>query len=291
MLTSSRAIIICAVLLTGCSGGTHRYNFAGNSDYQARDSAEKEYVLQKAKNYGGLIELYKKRLQDKENSDTRFKLAEYYYQVHDYKSSQHYLAPLLTDKPNEQVYLLQAKNLSATRQYRSAINYINMAINRNPKSGEVYNIKGIIMAENGQFAQATSAFETARNLFVSDEIINNNLAMVEIYSQHYDAAVRYLLPLYLRGYKETGVTHNLVFALLKSGDYRFAKELVVMENLAPYPDMLLEALADVTIQPLNSQRVADKVVALNNAQTTGASFTSAPAPTSINRVPKSTPAK
>lgn len=291
MFINTRIIIIISLLLSGCHGISPSYKFSGNSDYQARDSAEKEYVLQQSKNYGGLIDLYKQRLKNKENTETRFKLAEYYYLVHDYKSSQHYLAPLLTNSQSEQVYLLQAKNLSATGQYRSAMNYINMAIGRNPKSGESYNIKGIIMSKNGQLSQASGAFETARNLYVNDEVINNNLAMVEIYSQRYDSAVRYLLPLYLRGYKETGFIHNLVFALLKSGDYRFAKELVEMENLAPYPDTLLEALADVTIQPITRQQVADKTVALNSAKTTSASFIPLPAGSPDSTGPKANSAK
>ncbi|CRY56905.1 Flp pilus assembly protein TadD%2C contains TPRrepeat [Yersinia intermedia] len=283
----TRIVLLSSIfLLAACQSHSPSYKFAGNSDYQSKDSAEKEYVLQQSKNYSGLIEVYKARLKNSEDRSTRFKLAEYYYQVNDYNSSVHYLSPLLQNAPDEHVYLLQAKNLAAQRQYKSAINFINMAINKNPKSGESYNTKGIIMAENGQLVEATRAFESARNLYVKDEIINNNLAMVEIFSQRYESAVRYLLPLYLRGYKEQNLTHNLVFALLKSGDYRYAKEIIEMENMAPYPDTLVEALADVTVQPYSPSASNDKVVAINSAKTTSASFVPA-TPTLINTGPTS----
>ncbi|AHK18450.1 tetratricopeptide repeat protein [Yersinia similis] len=273
MFIFTRIVLLSSVfLLAACQSYSTSYKFSGNSDYQSKDSAEKEYVLQQSKNYSGLIEVYKERLKNGEDQNTRFKLAEYYYQVNDYNSSLHYLSVLLQKSPDEHVYLLQAKNLSAQRQYKSAINFINMAINKNPKSGESYNIKGIILAENGQLVEATRAFEMARNLYVKDEIINNNLAMVEIFSQRYESAVRYLLPLYLRGYKEQNLTHNLVFALLKSGDYRYAKEIIEMESMAPYPDALVEALADVSIQPYSPGGSSDKAMAMNSAKTTSASF-------------------
>lgn len=269
---STRILIGLSVLLLSACQLSPSYRFAGNSDYQTKDTAEKEFILQNAKNYNGLIAVYKQRLQYREDKETRLKLAEYYYLANDYNSSLHYLSVLLENSPSEPAYLLQAKNLSAQHQYKSAIDAINMAISSNPKSGESYNIKGIILSESGLLPQAKEAFETARNLYVKDDVINNNLAMVEIFSQRYQSAVRYLLPLYQRGYKDAKLTHNLVFALVKSGDYGYAKEIVLVENLAPYPDIFLEALADVSIQPYAPDGSVGQTVMLSGARENSESF-------------------
>ncbi|CNC66811.1 putative lipoprotein [Yersinia pseudotuberculosis] len=83
------------------------------------------------------------------------------------------------------------------------------------------------------------------------------------------------------------MTHNLVFALLKSGDYRYAKEIIEMESMAPYPDTLIEALADVSIQPYSPSGSSDKTVAMNSAKTTSASFVpAAPAIIEVGPVAK-----
>ena len=51
-----------------------------------------------------------------------------------------------------------------------------------------------------------------------------------------------LLPVYLRGYRNPQLEHNLAFALVKTGDLRYAKEIIKRGNYAKNPDMLVADL-------------------------------------------------
>lgn len=52
------------------------------------------------------------------------------------------------------------------------------------------------------------------------------MAMVYIAQKKYTEAVQLLLPIYLRGYNNSQLERNLVFALAKSGDLRYAKDII-----------------------------------------------------------------
>ena len=54
-----------------------------------------------------------------------------------------------------------------------------------------------------------------------------------------------LLPLYLKGKKDRQLIHNLVFALVQSGDQRSARDIVTTEKLAADPERLIAALSQV----------------------------------------------
>ncbi|VTM88327.1 Uncharacterised protein [Raoultella ornithinolytica] len=51
------------------------------------DDSQREYILSKVNNYNGLIKLYREKLSRKEDKDTRYQLAEYYYLAEDFDSS------------------------------------------------------------------------------------------------------------------------------------------------------------------------------------------------------------
>ena len=58
-------------------------------------------ILSKVNNYNGLIKLYREKLSRKEDKDTRYQLAEYYYLAEDFDSSRQYLQPLIANNPDE----------------------------------------------------------------------------------------------------------------------------------------------------------------------------------------------
>jgi tight adherence protein D len=69
-LTSLLALFV----LCGCQSQT------GSGEL---DDSQREYILSKVNNYNGLIKLYREKLSRKEDKDTRYQLAEYYYLAED----------------------------------------------------------------------------------------------------------------------------------------------------------------------------------------------------------------
>lgn len=235
-------IIHCVLLglalsVTGCQNKF--------SDGAELDDSQREYILSKVNNYRGLIKLYRDKLNRKEDADTRYKLAEYYYLVDDYESSRHYLQPLLTARPNEATLLLEGKNLLEQGKVSEALAAVTRALQLNPDSGEAYNIHGILLAQSGNFSAAYQAFSEARLRFVEDDIVINNLAMLAIMQEDYAAARDYLMPLYARGHSNQKTLHNLVFVLVKLQDFSGAESVLRQEKMFDNREGLLESLAQV----------------------------------------------
>ena len=226
----------CTLLLSACVTPALRNN--KHIDYQ-------EDILLKADNHSGLISLYRRQLKNKEDPQVRFKLAHYYYQAGDYRSSLYYLQPL-AHQPDIPVALLQARNRIALGDYAQALQVTNAIRQRDPKNAEAWNLRGIALALSGQPAQGREAIERARALFIDDEVALNNLAAIAMMEQRYQEVVGLLLPQYLQGKKSPRLLHNLVLSLVKVGDYRDARRIIASENLSDRPDDLLNALAHLT---------------------------------------------
>lgn len=236
-------LFLPALLISGCVPNNYRYD--GTTSMENRDISEKERILLKTKNYQNLIAINHESLKKREDPDVRFRLAEYYYLAGNYNSSLHYLSVSLQRNPSTKVYLLQSKNLLAQQKYDSALKFVAMAIQKDRGNGEALNLQGIILAHQGKLAEARRSFETARNAFFTEEKVLNNLALVHIADREYTQAIQLLLPLYLRGNRDSNLVHNLVFAMVKSGDLRYAKEIIKRENLSRYPDTLVASLFEV----------------------------------------------
>ncbi len=235
MLFSKRTIaaLLCTLILSGCAATTHK---------SASDLASQEDILLKSKNYEGLINLYRSLLKEKEDPNTRLKLSRYYYQAGDYKSSLYYLQPLLA-KADLNVYTQQAKSLIAAGDYPQAIRVADTMLAKSPKSGEAYNLRGIALASSGKLSEGNQSIQKARDLFIADDVAINNLAMVAMLDQRYQDAVSLLLPQYQRGSKQSKTLHNLVLALVKVGDIRYARNIIESENLSDNPNELIDALS------------------------------------------------
>lgn len=223
------------------------FMLSGCNNMQSMDDKSlsyKEDILLSAKNYNGLIDLYRGWLKQKEDPKIRYKLANYYYLVGDSKSSLYYLQPLM-EKPDDTIYLLQIKNLIALKEYDKAIRTAEMLLQRSPESSDAYNLKGVALAESGRLTDGKAAIERSRELFIADDVAINNLAMIAIIDNRYDDSVRLLLPQYLRGRKGDRLLHNLVFSLVKVGDTRYARDIIESEKLSDNPDGIIEALNQV----------------------------------------------
>lgn len=225
----------CMLLLSSCTN---------TNKLSQKEIESREGILLKAKNYDGLVALYRDRLKQQEKQDIRFKLAQYYYLDNDSKSSLYYLQPLLKN-PTVEIQLLQARNLIALDQYDNALTVANSILTNNPKNAEAHNLRGIALAEKGQLVESQQAIQRARELFIADDIALNNLAVLAMLNGRYDESARLLLPQYLKGKKEPQMIHNLVFSLVQLGDHRYAKDIIEAEKLSTNSDNLITSLSKV----------------------------------------------
>lgn len=76
--------------------------------------------------------------------------------------------------------------------YSDAQAMVSAVLRQNPKSGEAWNMQGILLAQDGDFSGAARAFNQARQRFVDDDIVINNLAMLAIMQNDYATARDYL---------------------------------------------------------------------------------------------------
>ncbi|MDO5053938.1 MAG: tetratricopeptide repeat protein [Pasteurella oralis] len=237
-LTKKTALCILVLSVVGCSTNINQKNMSPES------VIAKETLYESTQNYSALISLYRDVLKAKEDPLTRYKLAQTYYQKGDSSSSLLYLAPLLADdtKIGTQAKTLQVKNLIQLQKFSEAISVANELLIKLPNDGEVYNLRGIAHAQNGNLSQARDDINKAREFFINDNVAVNNLAMLNIINGDFNNAVSLLLPQYLNGIREPRLIHNLVFALVKNGDFDYAKDIIVKERLNTSPDDLISAL-------------------------------------------------
>ncbi|GLR07772.1 tight adherance operon protein [Mixta theicola] len=200
--------------------------------------------MRKANNHSGLIALYRSQLKHKEDPQVRLKLAQYYYQTGDYKSSLDYLQPLY-NQPDMEIYSLQARNRIALGDYVQALQVTDKMMQRAPKNAEAWNLRGIALALSGRQDEGQQAIKQSRTLFIDDEIALNNLAVIAMMEQRYQEVVGLLLPQYLHGKKQKPLLHNLVLSLVKVGNHRYARDIIASENLSDRPDVLIDALARI----------------------------------------------
>lgn len=234
-------VIIIGIVFLGCS--------SKNPDFFG-DEVYREKVLISAKNYKDLIKMYKEKLEKKDTPEIRIKLAQYYYEVQDYNSVFYYLQPLTETKKSTQALLLYAKALESLGKYKEALKKLDELTLLNKNISEAYNLKGIIYSSQKNFDLAKQNFLKAKELFLSDSIINTNLAMMAILQQKYAEAINYLMPLYTRGYKDAKIINNLVFALVKAKKTSLALEIIEKENLSKSPRNFIRNLQKIKVANL-----------------------------------------
>ncbi|MCW2488707.1 tetratricopeptide repeat protein [Candidatus Symbiopectobacterium sp. NZEC127] len=230
-------LLLSGLLLGGC------VTKAG--DHDAIDEEQKEFILTKMNDFQGLIKLYREKLNRKEDAKTRYILANHYHSAMDYESSRHYLAPLLVDNPDEDILLLEGKNLLEQGQIAQALGCVRAALSKNPEHGEALNTQGVLLAQQGDYLAAKASFDKARTHFVDEDKVINNLAMLAIMQEDYPTARDYLAPLYARGYTGENLLHNLVFVLVKMRDFEGAEAVLHRAKNVDVSDGLLESLSKI----------------------------------------------
>ncbi|NIH92219.1 tight adherence protein D [Enterobacter asburiae] len=228
-------ILLCLLTLSGCVAPLHK---------NSASLTAKENILLKSKNYAGLISLYRDSLKHRDDPEIRVKLSRSYYEAGDYPSSLLYLQPIAASA-NPEVYALQAKNMIALGEHERALKAVDRMLQLDPQSAEAFNLRGIAQALSGNLQSGAQSLQKSRELFIADDIAINNLAVVALLDRRYKDAVSLLLPQYLRGQRQPRQLHNLVLALVKVGDIRYAREIIQNEKLSPNPDDIIDALSQI----------------------------------------------
>lgn len=209
-------------VLSGCSGEL----------LHSSDDDQKEYILTQLNDYQGLIEIYRKKLSVKDNADERYYLSELYNKIGDYSSSNIYLQPLLNNSTEQRYLVLYVKNLLELGREKECEDIIKGLLVKNNSSGELWNLQGVLFAQQGQYDNAIQSFTKARGLFYNEEVVINNLAMMEILQQNYPKARNYLLELYSRKKYQRQTVYNLVYTLAKTNEDASARKIIVDEKLS-----------------------------------------------------------
>ncbi|MFU0885703.1 tetratricopeptide repeat protein [Kluyvera sichuanensis] len=223
--------------------------------------------------YQGLIEIYRKKLSLKDNAADRYHLSLLYNKIGDYNSSNIYLKPLVDGNGDSKYFLLQAKNLIELGQENDARVIIDQLISKEGANGELWNLRGIMLAQQGHYTDALRSFEKARGLFYNEEIVINNIAMMEILQQDYVKARDHLLSLYVRKKYRSQTVYNLVYSLVKIGDYNSARKIIASEKMiSTDSEELISSLAklspreqiQINVQNGSGSTLAQKPDLINN---------------------------
>ena len=242
-LLEPKFMAVCSMLLfvVGCQNSTLKYDV---------NEQQKIYINETTKNYGGLIELYKQRLQRADTEDTRHKLARAYYQSNDFQAVKRVLEPIIKKTKNDGILILYGHVESRLGHNDTALEYLNKAIEINSKNGEAYNVKGIVLLKKRQYDAARYAFNEARENFYDENKVTNNLAMLSILNKDYSEAYKQLNILYTKGYRDPTILHNLLFTLVKLDKMQLAKSFCLAHKLSNEPDILVQELK--RIEPIDA---------------------------------------
>ena len=259
--------IVMLAVLSGCSGGLSN----------ASEDDQKEYILTQLNDYQGLIEIYRKKLSLQDNVDDRYHLSMLYNKIGDYNSSNIYLKPLVESNGDTKYSLLQAKNLIELGNESDARDILDNLISKDEANGELWNLQGIMLAQQGRYSDAMRSFEKARGLFYNEEIVINNIAMMEILQQDYVNARDNLLSLYVRKKYRSQTVYNLVYSLVKIGDYGSARKILVSEKMIlSDADELISSLAKLS--PREQVNESSSPVSVNKSLSEQHAANIAPAP-------------
>lgn len=236
-------IAICSLLflITGCQNNTLKYSL---------DEQQKIYIHETTKNYSGLIELYKTRLKQNDTELTRYKLAQAYYLSNDFDSAKRVLKPIISTSRDDHTLVLYGRVEAKLGQYQQALVHLEQALTINPKNGEGYNLKGIVLIKMKQYDAARYAFIQARDTFYDENKVINNLAMLSILNQEYAQAYKQLNVLYNKGYRNRALLHNILYTLVKLDHEQLAKTFCIEHKLSQNPTILIQELKQ--IEPINT---------------------------------------
>ena len=225
-----KGILLSLIILAGLTGCA---TTSSSQKEQVSQSTfeSKEEMLSQTGNLAQLVQLYKNRLQESDSQEIRIKLIEAYLAEKDYESAAFYLDRLrekqqASDQPGQpddtlqaKIDLLQARVLLEQSKPEKASELVLRAIEKKGNYPEAENLMGLIQADLGDLVKAREYFNLARQHYYDDAVVKNNLAVLDLIEEEYQAAADKLQPLYQKGLADEKITANLVFAYAKLGNY------------------------------------------------------------------------
>ncbi|EOD78763.1 Flp pilus assembly protein TadD [Grimontia indica] len=237
------AYFFAATLLVGCTSSSP-------SQY-VKDNGED--ILINSGNYAALVKRYERQLQEEPSAATRFKLASAHYKLGDAEAAMFQLSQISPRKlDSAELALLRANVFLDQGKLTLAEQHANTAIRKEKGLGEAHNLRGLILAEQGKFADATTAFETARKNHYNDAAVKNNLAMMALLKGDYDEAIDILAPLVQAGRADDKAKANLLLAYAKAGKTRAFSQLLANSENDTY---LAEKFTGLRATTLNTNKL------------------------------------
>ncbi|WP_368737469.1 tetratricopeptide repeat protein [Grimontia sedimenti] len=212
-----------------------------------------EDILINSGNYAALVKRYERQLQEEPSATTRFKLASAHYKLGDAEAAMFQLSQISPrELDSAELALLRANVFLDQGKLTLAEQHANTAIRKEKGLGEAHNLRGLILAEQGKFADATTAFETARKNHYNDAAVKNNLAMMALLKGDYDEAIDILAPLVQAGRADDKAKANLLLAYAKAGKTRAFSQLLANSENDTY---LAEKFTGLRATTLNTNKL------------------------------------
>ncbi|NRB42224.1 MAG: tetratricopeptide repeat protein [Pseudomonadales bacterium] len=234
------------IFLSGCgSTGTDK-----KQDYLQPESMEKLFI--ETQNYSQLINLYKSELLKKDSVEMRLKLIDSYLQLGDADSALFYLATVSKDEKNRSSYYFMTAQAEYQRgNFSVAEQALSRVLDIDADNSEAINLRGILLVELGETAQARENFNRARLYFIDDIVIKNNLAVLDMLEGDYQRAVNRLAPIYQKGQADEQVEANLVIAYARLEEFEQVKRLLISKMSVQEIMRVYQNLKKQTLQPEN----------------------------------------
>ena len=197
--------IVFIISLSGCSlltvkdetsSGTHNTLVSEERTFD-------EELLIKSKNYKKLIDLYKSRLSEEDDFETRIKLANVYLEKKDPESAIFVLSNVDKNVSSYKLSYIRASAYYDLQKYALAQNSVKKALELEPNNPEALNLSGILYAEIGDLESARDMFNNARMNMFDDVKIKINLSMIDLFEENYKQVIDRLMPLYTSGFSDS----------------------------------------------------------------------------------------
>lgn len=210
--------LLLTLIITGCTN-----NATNNDSHQ--NIVMKESLLISANNELKLIEFYKNNIDI--DPSYKVKLVNLYLDQKDIRSADLYINTYTTNELEQPSFILsKAKSLHYKKEYNLANRELDRYLTKGGSKEQYYLLSGKISSELGHYRQAIKAFEESKKVGVSDQIANNNIAVVEMMQTNFYAANTIFEKLYNDYPNDKKIKSNFLMVLVHMGRFNVALDIL-----------------------------------------------------------------
>ncbi|WP_240532332.1 tetratricopeptide repeat protein [Moritella marina] len=199
-------------------------------------------------NYHKMIDLYKAELKKSDSTSIRTKLANTYLLIDDYESSLFTLVPLLEKNDvSSEILSIKAKALYKINDFYNAQLTCETILANESINAEIENMMGLIHAENNRYEESRLYFNRARTHFHDDTIIQNNLAVLDLFERKPQAAISRLTPLYRQDKNDIKIKSNLLIAFAQIDDVSAVRSILMSQYSQSEIDGIIAELLELKL--------------------------------------------